>query len=242
MRGEARQMSKKIRVLVGSYGCGKTELSLNLAVAAARRGEKTALVDLDIVNPFFRSGFHGEMLEREQVHLITSEYTLDASDVPVVSPEVNAAFDDNYDTVIFDVGGDPVGATALGQYRHKFLRIPPEDLEILFIVNTRRPLTQTVEDIEEMLDKVQGCSRLSVTALVNNTNLAGETTVDLLLEGQKILKSVSENLKIPIGYYGVKENIFSESCEKLKESCEGDPIRIQIYTRLEWLDYKPRNF
>lgn len=233
-------MSKKIRVLVGSYGCGKTELSLNLAVTAARRGDKTALVDLDIVNPFFRSGFHGEMLEKENVHLITSEYTLEASDVPVVSPEVNAAFDGDYDTVIFDVGGDPVGATALGQYRHKFMRVPPEDLEILFIVNTRRPLTQTVEDIEEMLDKVQRCSRLSVTALVNNTNLAGETDVDLLLEGQKILKCVSENLNIPIKYYGVKETIFHNSEQLLEKNCEGEPIQIQIYTRLGWLDYKPR--
>lgn len=233
-------MSKKIRVLVGSYGCGKTELSLNLAVTAARKGDKTALVDLDIVNPFFRSGFHGEMLEKEKVHLITSEYTLEASDVPVVSPEVNAAFDDDYDTVIFDVGGDPVGATALGQYRHKFLRVPPEDLEILFIVNTRRPLTQTAEDIKEMLDKVQGCSRLSVTALVNNTNLAGETDVDLLLEGQKILKCVSEDLNIPIRYYGVKETIFEGSEQFLNENCEGEPIKIRIYTRLGWLDYKPR--
>lgn len=232
-------MSKKIRVLVGSYGCGKTELSLNLAVAAARRGEKTALVDLDIVNPFFRSGFHGEMLEKEKVHLITSEYTLEASDVPVVSPEVNAAFDDDYDTVIFDVGGDPVGATALGQYRHRFMRVPPEDLEILFIVNTRRPLTQTVEDIEEMLDKVQGCSRLAATALVNNTNLAGETDAGLLLEGQKILKRVSEDLGIPIKYFGVKETIYGDSKELLKECCEGEPIKINIYTRLGWLDYKP---
>lgn len=232
-------MSKKVRVLVGSYGCGKTELSLNLAVASARRGEKTALVDLDIVNPFFRSGFHGEMLKREQVHLITSEYTLEASDVPVVSPEVHAAFDSDYDTVIFDVGGDPVGATALGQYRSKFLRLPPEDLEVLFVVNTRRPLTQTAADIEEMLDKVQGCSRLPVTAFINNTNLAGETGADLLLEGQKILKRVSANRKIPIGYYGVKECIFQESEKMLREACEGEPIRIQIYARLEWLDYKP---
>lgn len=233
-------MGKKIRVLVGSYGCGKTELSLNLAVAAARKGEKTALVDLDIVNPFFRSGFHGDMLEKEKVHLITSEYTLEASDVPVVSPEVNAAFDDDYDTVIFDVGGDPVGATALGQYRHKFMRVPSNDLEILFIVNTRRPLTQTAEDIEEMLDKVQGCSRLPVTALVNNTNLAGETDTGLLLEGQKILKQVSEDLDIPIKYYGVKETLFGDSERLLKENCEGEPIKINIYTRLGWLDYKPR--
>ena len=210
-----------------------------MAISAARRGEKTALVDLDIVNPFFRSGFHGELLKKEGVHLIASEYTLEASDVPVVSPEVNAAFDSDYDTVIFDVGGDPVGATALGQYFRRFCRIPPEDLEVLFIVNTRRPLTQNAADIEEMLDKVQYCSRLKVTGLVNNSNLAGETDVSLLLEGQQILEPVSRKLQIPIRYYGIKEELYekdSGACASLM----GEPIRIDIYTRLAWLDYKPR--
>ncbi len=232
-------MEKQYKVLVGSYGCGKTELSLNLAVQAAREGKKTALVDLDIVNPFFRSGFHGEMLERENVHLIASEYTLEASDVPVVSPEVNAAFDSDYDTVIFDVGGDPVGATALGQYFHRFRRIPPENLEILFIVNTRRPLTQTEEDILDMLNKVRQCARLEITGLINNTNLAGESDLSLLEEGQEILTAVSRETGIPVCYYGVKRSLYSRDAAQLS-NLMGQPILLDIYTRLEWLDYKPK--
>ncbi len=232
-------MEKQYKVLVGSYGCGKTELSLNLAVQAAREGKKTALVDLDIVNPFFRSGFHGEMLKRENVHLIASEYTLEASDVPVVSPEVNAAFDSDYDTVIFDVGGDPVGATALGQYFHRFRRIPPENLEILFIVNTRRPLTQTKEDILDMLNKVHQCARLEITGLINNTNLAGESDLSLLEEGQEILADVSRETGIPVCYYGVKRALCIRDATQLS-ALAGQPILLDIYTRLEWLDYKPK--
>ena len=42
-------------VITGNYGSGKTEISLNLALKAAA-AEKTTLVDLDIVNPYFRTG------------------------------------------------------------------------------------------------------------------------------------------------------------------------------------------
>ena len=46
---------RKYVVLVGNYGSGKTELALNLALLSAR-DMRTTLVDLDIVNPYFRSG------------------------------------------------------------------------------------------------------------------------------------------------------------------------------------------
>lgn len=231
---------KKCYVLIGSYGCGKTELSLNLAIRASRRGLKTALIDLDIVNPFFRSGFHGELLESEGVKLISSEYTLEAADVPVVSPEVNAAFDSDYDVAVFDAGGDPVGATALGQYWQKFGALPPEALEVLFVVNTRRPLTQTREDILDMLAKVGFCARLAVTGLVNNTNLAQETETSLLLEGQQILREVSRDTGIPLAYYGVRRDLYEKEERKLAEACDGEPVLIDVYTRLQWLDYHPK--
>ena len=231
-------MAKQIFVIVGSYGAGKTEISLNMAITSARTGKRTALVDLDIVNPFFRSGFHGELLEKENVKLIASEYTLEASDVPVVSPEVNAAFDADFDTVIFDVGGDPVGATALGQYNAKFNKIPKENLHVLFLVNTRRPLTSSPEDIEEMLDKIQKVSRLSMTGLVNNSNLAGETDIDLLREGEEILGEVSRHTGIPITHYGIKKALYDSRSEYLKYNVSGKPILLDIYTRLDWLDYK----
>lgn len=232
-------MKKKYYVMIGSYGSGKTELSLNLAIQNAREGRKTALVDLDIVNPYFRSAFHDELLKEHGVKLIASQYTLEASDVPVVTPEVLSAFDHSFETVVFDVGGDPVGATALGQYYHRFQMIPPEELEILFIVNTRRPLTQTVEEICEMLDKIQLTSRLKVTGLVNNTNLAAESDLELLDEGQELLGQVSECLQIPIRYYGVQKKLYRESAENETGRYQGNPILLDLYTRLEWLDFVP---
>ena len=62
----------RILVLVGNYGSGKTEISLNLALKLARRGEKVTLVDLDIVNPYFRSRERRDLLESAGIRLISS--------------------------------------------------------------------------------------------------------------------------------------------------------------------------
>lgn len=230
-------MSKKFYVYIGCYGCGKTELSMNTAIAAAKEGKKTALIDLDIVNPYFRSAFHGDLMDEYGVRLIASEYTMAASDVPVVSPAVNASFDGDYDVVVFDVGGDPVGATALGQYYTKFCLVPEEDLNVLFVINTRRPLTLNCEDILEMMDKVQRSARVRITGLINNTNLAAETDAELIIEGDSIIREVSEKTGIPIVGYGVQPHIYEEHGARLDAVCTGEPYLTQRYTHLGWLDF-----
>ena len=55
-------MGKAIAVL-GHYGSGKTEFSVNYAMHLKRSGVKTALLDLDIANPYFRSRERQKMLE-----------------------------------------------------------------------------------------------------------------------------------------------------------------------------------
>ena len=41
----------KLTVICGHYGCGKTNLTLNLALNKAKEGRQVTVVDLDIVNP-----------------------------------------------------------------------------------------------------------------------------------------------------------------------------------------------
>ena len=45
----------RLTIVTGHYGTGKTEFSVNLALALAKEGRPVALADLDIVNPYFRS-------------------------------------------------------------------------------------------------------------------------------------------------------------------------------------------
>lgn len=226
-------MSKKYFIIIGSYGAGKTELSLNLAIQEARKSKSVALVDLDIVNPYFRSGFHKELLDTEEVDLIASQYRLDFVDTPAVTPKVLSAFDSNYDSVFIDVGGDPVGATALGQYYHKFITIPKEDLNVLFVLNAKRPLTSNINDIIEMMDKIQAVSRLKINGLINNTNLADETEIKHIIEGDEILEEVSIISGIPIVYFGIKQELINEYNLKYSNSCSGKPIVINSYTKFD---------
>ena len=54
----------RLTLVTGHYGTGKTEFSVNLALALAAEGARTALADLDIVNPYFRSRERRELRRR----------------------------------------------------------------------------------------------------------------------------------------------------------------------------------
>lgn len=106
---------KKFIIIAGNYGSGKTEISLNLALAAAREGKRTMLLDMDIVNPYFRSSVKEEELEAEGIRVVKPCFANTTVDVPSLPAEIYSPFDLPLDRAIFDAGGDPVGASALGQ-------------------------------------------------------------------------------------------------------------------------------
>lgn len=202
---EARErgddLEKRIIVLIGNYGSGKTELALHFALEAAAKGKKTALVDLDVVNPYFRSAEKREMLESAGVKVIASPYATSGIDLPLVPAEVASVFDSDYECAIIDVGGDPVGATALGRYKSDFNRAAALGacVEINYVVNARRPLTGDVDSVLSMVEAIARSSRMNITNIINNTNLARETTAQDLIYGQEICDAVGEKLGIEVG-------------------------------------------
>ena len=64
---------KKMVVLIGNYGSGKTELALNFAIQAARRGEKTELLDLDMVNTYFRLTEPGRLTRMKDIRVVQTD-------------------------------------------------------------------------------------------------------------------------------------------------------------------------
>lgn len=229
---------KRFYVLIGNFGSGKTEISLNLAFRAAKEGG-AVLIDLDIINPYFRSAERKKELQAAGVKLHYPIFALSTVDVPSLPPDIYSAFLDENQTVIFDVGGDPAGATALGQYKNNFESIPADMLEVLYVVNPRRPFSATPDLVLDMLSRIQTRSRLSVTGFVNNGNLSTESSWEDILLGYDVLREVSGQSGIPVAYTAGEEKplrLFLEKAEEkeLDKRFIGEPMFIQTYMHRDW--------
>ena len=72
----------KLTIIYGHYGCGKTNLSINLALDLARQGKRVTLVDLDIVNPYFRSSDYTPMLREKGIKVVAPQFAGTNLDLP----------------------------------------------------------------------------------------------------------------------------------------------------------------
>lgn len=218
-------------VLLGAFGSGKSELALNMAIQAAKSGPCT-LVDLDVINPYFRTSERGDVLTPAGVELIMPPFALDKIEILSLSARVYSAFTPGEGSVFFDIGGDHIGSVALGQYKPHFDRIPKEHLNVLFILNPLRPTAADLESAYATLEKIQFVSRLSVTGLVNNGNLAGETDCSHLLEGYGLVKALSERTGIPVWGTCGTQNVLDAFDAYAKENGL-DPAYIGRYQPIE---------
>ncbi len=170
------KLFKRILIITGHYGCGKTSLAISLAQMRRQAGAEVTLIDLDIVNPYFRTADFRAPLEQAGIRVITPAYASSNLDIPALSAAVDAAITGSGE-VILDVGGDDAGAVALGRYA---AALTAQDADMWYLFNSCRYLTATPEDCAVLLEEIQRVSRLSVTGLVNTTNLGPETTPALI--------------------------------------------------------------
>ena len=229
---------KDVKVLIGNYGSGKSELALNFAMQAAARGDRTELLDLDMVNTYFRLTERGKLVEQKEIRLVSPNFACSGIETLSLPAEVSSAFVLDWDTVIFDVGGDDVGATALGRYHQDFADLGPGSLEVLNVVNIRRPLAGSVEKILRLQEGMQTHARLQITGMINNTNLATMTGPDDLWDGYEMLREVSDLTGIPVAYTtGKKEFLDDFLSRKPDMKYVGKPIAIDVYMHRDWDSY-----
>ncbi len=216
---------KRITIISGHYGSGKSEISVNLAILK----KIDYLVDLDIINVYFRSRSLSELLESHNIHLVESTVkNMLGSDLPYVSGEGVVPFVNPDITAIYDLGGTENGARVLIQFLDRVKDI--KEIDFLCTVNIFRPETSNVEKILQTISMYEAVTQLKITGLINNTNLINETTEEDIIRGEKILIEVSKKLNIPILY-----TVIEKSKNNFNHTFIGEKLVLTRYIALKWL-------
>ena len=200
------QATGRFTVITGHYGSGKTNLSINLALDLAASYDEVLLVDLDVVNPYFRSSDYTAMLAEHGVRVISPTFAGTTLDTPSLSAAVYGAFDTS-GAVIFDVGGDDVGATALGRYSREISAI---DYEMLYVINHYRSLTAEPAEAAALLAEIEAACHLRATGVVNNSHLKDETTAATVLDSLDFARQTAALLGLPLRFTTVPEHLAAE--------------------------------
>ena len=197
---------KRITLLCGHYGSGKTNIAVNLARRLQTQYSNVTIADLDIVNPYFRTKDSMDELEEAGIRLICSEYANTNVDIPALPQELYAITDDKSRRVVLDVGGDDRGALALG-------RIVPaltaeNDFEMLMVVNRYRPLTRDAASVLEVMKEIEEACKLSFTGIINNSNLGAETTHEDVLSSVAYGNEVAALTGLPLVMTAVEASLY----------------------------------
>lgn len=219
---------KRIRIVAGHYGSGKTEFSINYATKLAKMNKKAILADLDVVNLYFRSRERSEELKSLGVRVIGGSIDSSAVDIPAISGEVLLVFQDESYNAILDLGGDADGTRTLGRYVEYLTK---ENHDMFFVLNANRPETQSVEKTVEYMVQIQDVARSKVTGLVNNTHMLKSTSIEDVLKGYELSLKISKETGIPLRYNVVLEELASE----LPHDLIGDIFPIRLFMREEWM-------
>lgn len=220
-------MEPRINIFVGHFGSGKTEIAINYAMKKAAEGNKVTIVDCDIVNTYFRTLDAKDALEAQGIRVISPLFANTNLEMQMMPPEILRVFEEKDTTVVFDVGGDEDGALALGAYKQLFER---EGYRLFFVVNAKRPLTETAEDVIEYMIDIEKASRLTITDLVNNTNLSAETEVGDILDGHSVVEQVAARAKLPYTFVAARQDL----CKQLPGELADKAFGLSLYLQLNY--------
>ncbi|MDE5770639.1 MAG: cobalamin biosynthesis protein CobQ [Ruminococcus sp.] len=212
---------KKITIITGHYGSGKTNLAVNLAMQAHREGRSVAVVDLDIVNPYFRTADFRNLFEENNIRLIAPDFANSNLDIPSIQFDLEQIAESE-DCLIIDVGGDDVGAVALGRYAEA-LSSYGNDVDMFYVINQRRYLTANPDETVSLMYEIENASRMKHTAIVNNTNLGKETTLEIVESSEEFASEISEMTGLPIMF-----TTFPEECAELTENPCAYPVKVYV--------------
>lgn len=198
-------ISKPIVALVGGFGSGKTEVSVNLAkYLASEKKLPITIADFDLVNPYFRTREAIAEMEAMGIRVIVPRGGHFYADLPILMPEIKGAIEKNDGKLILDVGGDAQGTRALGSLAEEFV---PGEYDMWMVLNSRRPQTSDVSGCLETMKRIETTSMLKFTGLVSNSHMIDETDSDVLTEGYQLAKAVGLAAGLPIAFLSAKSSV-----------------------------------
>lgn len=227
-RGGKDLLKEEIIIFTGSFGSGKTEIAINQSIETSKRKENVVIVDLDIVNPYFRSRDMREKLKKIGIKVIAPPGKFAIADLPIISPEIKGTIQDSNRKLIIDLGGDDVGARSIASF---YPVLKNMGYRMYMVVNPYRPFTQNSEEIQRMLQEIELSSRLKISSLISNPNLGEQTDLEIIMKGHNIVKEASKKLCLPIKYLAIEKSIY----QKIGEHDFREKIMlIHRYMSLPW--------
>lgn len=218
---------RRVIVLLGGAGSGKTEIALNLALAWARHLPTVRLVDYDFVTPYFRSQDVREELAERGISVVASPPEYADIDVPVIPAELSAVIADREGHTIFDVGGDEIGAATLSQYNPA---LRAAEAAAYFVVNPRRPGARDVQSTVALARALSESCRIPLAGLIANANLGPATTPEVFAEGLAVTQEAGEQLGTPVAM----ACCLAELAQQVSCPAGVPLLPLQVQLRLPW--------
>lgn len=213
---------KRITLLCGHYGSGKTNVAVNMAFDLKDRYDKVAVADLDIVNPYFRSKDSSEDFKKRDIRLIVSDYANTNLDIPALPQDMYAITDDRSLKCVLDIGGDDRGALALGRLAPKI--VEENDYEMFMVINKFRPLTPDALSTLEVMREIEYAGGIRFTGLINNSNLGNETTSEEVIKSMEYAKQLEEISGVKLKLTTCKADLYDDLKGKIENLF---PLKLQ---------------
>lgn len=205
-RDEIRE--KRNFVFLGEAGCGKSELSVEFALMLNSLRERPVhFFDLDMSKPLFRSREICHELERSGVSVHFEEQFMDA---PTLTGGVSRLLRDEGCYTVLDIGGDHIGARAIGGYAPM---LNAAYTQIYYVINPYRPWSADLAHIDGVLTQVLGAAHVHAHRLryAANPNLGSKTTAQEVMEGFVRLQKTLDGCVQP-AFCCVRRDLAADVC------------------------------